>query len=73
MIGHLSAPFRCVMFRGYSITNSYILGMEKEIIQNKINQLKYENQMVGMREDYYKKLDSQIEILEEIIRLIKNH
>jgi len=43
----------------------------KEIIQNKIDDLEYENTQTRMSEDYYKKNDAKIEVLEEILRSIE--
>lgn len=52
------------------------LNMNKEeilnIIQDKIDDLEYENSQPRYSDEYYMKRDAKIEVLEEIIRIINN-
>jgi hypothetical protein len=42
----------------------------KKIIQEKLDDLEYENTQTRMNEEYYLKNDAKIQVLEEILRLI---
>ncbi|MCK9416505.1 hypothetical protein M0Q97_07600 [Candidatus Dojkabacteria bacterium] len=44
----------------------------EKIIQDKLDDINYENTQTRMLEEYYMKNDAKIQVLEEILRLITN-
>lgn len=42
----------------------------KKIIQEKLDDVEYQNTQTRMSEEYYQKNDAKIQVLEEILRLI---
>jgi hypothetical protein len=42
----------------------------EKIIQEKLDDIEYENTQTRMSEEYYMKNDAKIQVLEEILRLI---
>lgn len=44
----------------------------EELIQNRINEIRYDNTQTRMYEEFYIKNDAKIQVLEEILRMLED-